>query len=67
MASTTFLSGAQTMLGACLLHHELDKSVERQRGSVEPLDRQRFDRLMGMDDDPAALFGMEMQGHPVAC
>ncbi len=55
------------MLGACLLHHELDKSVERQRGSVEPLDGQRFDRLMGMDDDPAALFGMEMEGHRVAC
>ena len=67
MASPPFLSCAQALLGARLLHHELHKLLEGQRRSVEPFEREGFEQLGPLNEQPGTGFGRQVQGHTLAC
>lgn len=66
MASPPFLCCAQALFSARLLHHELHKLLERQRRSVKPFEREGFEKLGALDDDPRLLFGRHLQGDALA-
>ena len=66
MANTPFLGGAHALLGACLAHHELHKGLEGQRCCVESFEREGFEQLCALDDEPGLLFGRQLQGDALA-
>lgn len=66
MAKASCLAGTQALFGACLLHHQLDKLLKRQRRSIEPFERNGFEQLRPLDDVPRARLGRQVQGHALA-
>ncbi len=66
MASTALLGRAQALLGEGLTHHELHKALEGQGRAVESFERQGFEHLGALDDDPGACVGREVQGDALA-
>ena len=66
MASPALLGRAQALLSAGLTHHELHKALEGQSRAVESFERQGFEHLGALDDDPRACFGREVQGDALA-
>ncbi len=65
MANAPFLSRAQALFGTRLLHHERHKLLEGQCRTVESFERERFEQLGALDDEPCTRFGRQMQGDPL--
>ena len=66
MASAPFLGRAQALLSASLAHHELYKGLEGQRRCVESFEREGFEELGALDDEPGTRFGRQVQGDTLA-
>ncbi len=66
MANAAFLSCAQALLGARLLHHERHTLLEGQCRTVQSFERERFEQLGALDDEPGASCGRQVQGHALA-
>ena len=66
MANAPFLSRAQALFSAGLLHHELHKLLKGQRGSVEAFEWESFEQLGANDEQPRARGGRQLQGDPLA-
>ncbi len=65
MANAPLLSCAQALLGTRLLHHELHKLLEGQCRTVQSFERERFEQLGALDDEPCTRFGRQVQGDPL--
>src|SRR3954452_14768495 len=66
MASSPLLAGAQALLSPCLLHHELYKLLKGQRHCGEPFEREGFEPLRAINDQPRAGLRRQVQGHLLA-
>ena len=61
MANAPFLSCAQARAEQRLLHHEQHTLLEGQCRTVKSFERERFEQLGALDDEPCTRFGRQIQ------